>query len=191
MNIRLVLSALLLALATLAGGCGGAEKLDQQLAKGKALLAEGKHEAAAAALKAATEQDKNSHEAWLNLGHAYRGMKKNEEALAAYVAAKRIDRHSILPHLAHAKVQIDLGRIALATNELNFVVEMEPKNLEALVLLGRISQLPREQPDGTKGVTRLDLERAELNLNAASLLAPNDAAIREELAKVRALLAKK
>jgi len=191
MNIRLVLSALLLALATLAGGCGGAEKLDQQLAKGKALLAEGKHEAAAAALKAATEQDKNSHEAWLNLGHAYRGMKKNEEALAAYVAAKRIDRHSILPHLAHAKVQIDLGRIALATNELNFVVEMEPKNLEALVLLGRISQLPREQPDGTRGVTRLDLERAELNLNAASLLAPNDAAIREELAKVRALLAKK
>lgn len=191
MNIRLVLSALLLALATLAGGCGGAEKLDQQLAKGKALLAEGKHEAAAAALKAATEQDKNSHEAWLNLGHAYRGMKKNDEALAAYVAAKRIDRHSILPHLAHAKVQIDLGRIALATNELNFVVEMEPKNLEALVLLGKISQLPREQPDGTKGVTRLDLERAELNLNAASLLAPNDAAIREELAKVRALLAKK
>ena len=191
MNIRLVLSALLLALAALAGGCGGTEKLDQQLAKGKALLAEGKHEAAAAALKAATEQDKNSHEAWLNLGHAYRGMKKNDEALAAYVAAKRIDRHSILPHLAHAKVQIDLGRIALATNELNFVVEMEPKNLEALVLLGRISQLPREQPDGTRGVTRLDLERAELNLNAASLLAPNDAAIREELAKVRALLAKK
>jgi len=191
MNIRLALSALLLAAASLAGGCGGAEKLDQQLAKGKALLAEGKYEAAATALKAATEQDKNSFEAWLNLGHAYRGMKKNDEALSAYVAAKRIDRHSILPHLAHAKVQIELGRVALASTELNFVVEMDPKNLEALVLLGKISQLPREQPDGTTGVSRSDLERAELNLNAASLLAPNDAAIREELAKVRALLAKK
>jgi tetratricopeptide (TPR) repeat protein len=191
MNIRLALSTLLLAAATLAGGCGGAEKLDQHIAKGKALLAEGKYEAAATALKAAAEQDKNSHEAWLNLGHAYRGMKKNEEALAAYVTAKRIDRHSILPHLAHAKVQIDLGRIALATQELNFVVEMDPRNVEALVLLGRISQQPHPQPDGTTGVSRSDLERAELNLDAAATLAPNDAAIREELAKVRELLGKK
>jgi tetratricopeptide (TPR) repeat protein len=191
MNIRLALSALLLAAASLAAGCGGAQKLEQQLASGKALLAEGKYEAAATQLKAATEQDKNSHEAWLNLGHAYRGLKKNDEALSAYVMAKRIDRHSILPHLAHAKVQIDLGRIALATTELNFVVEMEPRNLEALVLLGKISQLPREQPNGTIGVSRSDLERAELNLASAAALAPNDATIGEELGKVRALLARK
>jgi Flp pilus assembly protein TadD len=191
MNIRLALSALLLAAVSLAAGCGGAQKLEQQLAKGKALLAEGRYEAAATELKAATEQDKNSHEAWLNLGHAYRSLKKNDEALSAYVMAKRIDRHSILPHLAHAKVQIDLGRIALATTELNFVVEMEPRNLEALLLLGKISQLPREQPDGTIGVSRSDLERAELNLASAAALAPNDAAVGEELAKVRALLARK
>lgn len=191
MNIRIALSALLLAAASLVAGCGGAQKLEQQLARGKALLAEGKYEAAASELKAATEQDKNSHEAWLNLGHAYRGLKKNDEALSAYVMAKRIDRHSILPHLAHAKVQIDLGRIALATTELNFVVEMEPRNLEALVLLGKISQLPREQPDGTIGVSRSDLERAELNLAAAAALAPNDAGVGEELGKVRALLARK
>lgn len=191
MNIRLVLGTLLLAVAALAAGCGGAEKLDQQLAKGKALLAEGKFEAAATALKAATEQDKNSLEAWMNLGHAYRGLKKNDEALAAYVTAKRIDRHSIVPHLAHAKLQIEMGRNELATQELNFVVEMDPRNVEALVLLGKISQQPRAQPDGTTGVSRLDLERAELNLDAAATLAPNDAAIREELAKVRALLGKK
>lgn len=191
MNIRPVLIALLMAAVSLAGGCGGGEKLDQQLAKGKALLADGKYEAAANALKAATEQDKNSHEAWLNLGHAYRGMKKNDEALSAYVSAKRIDRHSILPHLAHAKLQIDMGRNELATQELNFVVEMDPRNLEALVLLGKISQQPRAQPDGTTGVSRSDLERAELNLDAAATLAPNDAAIREELAKVRGLLGRK
>ena len=191
MNIRLALSALLLAAVSVAGGCGGGEKLDQQLAKGRALLAEGKYEAAATAFKAATEQDKNSLEAWLNLGHAYHGLKKNDEALSAYVKAKQIDRHSILPHMAHAKVQIELGRIALASQELNFVVEMDPRNLEALVLLGKISQLPRKQPDGTSGVTRSDLERAELNLSAAAALAPNDAAIAEELAKVRALLGSK
>lgn len=191
MNIRIVLGTLLLAVAALAAGCGGAEKLDQQIAKGKALLAEGKFETAATALKAATEQDKNSLEAWMNLGHAYRGLKKNDEALAAYVTAKRIDRHSIVPHLAHAKLQIEMGRNELATQELNFVVEMDPRNVEALVLLGKISQQPRAQPDGTTGVSRLDLERAELNLDAAATLAPNDAAIREELAKVRALLGKK
>lgn len=191
MNIRLASSALLLAAAALVGGCGGTEKLDQQLAKGKALLAEGKFEAAATALKAATEQDKTSLEAWMNLGHAYRGLKRNDEALAAYVTAKRIDRHSIVPHLAHAKLQIEMGRNELATQELNFVVEMDPRNIEALVLLGRISQQPRKQPDGTTGVSRSDLERAELNLEAAAALAPNDAAIREELAKVRELLGKK
>lgn len=191
MNIRLALGTLLLAVAALAGGCGGAEKLDQQLAKGKALLAEGKFEAAATALKAATEQDKNSLEAWMNLGHAYRGLKRNDEALAAYVTAKRIDRHSIVPHVAHAKLQIEMGRNELATQELNFVVEMDPRNVEALVLLGRISQQPRRQPDGTTGVSKSDLERAELNLDAAATLAPNDPAIREELAKVRELLGKK
>lgn len=191
MNIRLALGTLLLAVAALAGGCGGAEKLDQQLAKGKALLAEGKFEAAATALKAATEQDKNSLEAWMNLGHAYRGLKRNDEALAAYVTAKRIDRHSIVPHVAHAKLQIEMGRNELATQELNFVVEMDPRNVEALVLLGRISQQPRKQPDGTTGVSKSDLERAELNLDAAATLAPNDPAIREELAKVRELLGKK
>jgi Flp pilus assembly protein TadD len=185
------LSALLLATASLAGGCGGAEKLDQQLAKGKASLAEGQYEAAATALKAATEQDRNSLEAWLNLGHAFRGLKKNDEALAAYVTAKRIDRHSILPHVAHAKLQIDMGRVQLATQELNFVVEMDPRNVEALVMLGKISQQPHLQSDGTTGVSKSDLERAELNLDAAATLAPNDAAIREELAKVRGLLGRK
>lgn len=191
MKLRIAASAALLAAVALLGGCGGAEKLDRQLAEGKALLAEGKYEAAAVALAVATEQDRNSLEAWLNLGHAYRGLKRNDEALAAYVTAKRIDRHSILPHLAHAKLQIELGRTALATQELNFVVEMDPRNIEALTLLGRVSQLPRQQPDGTTGVSRSDLERAELNLDAAAALAPNDAALREELAKVRELLGKK
>ena len=70
------------------------------------------------------------------------GLKQYDTALAAYVAAKKIDRHSVAPHLAHAKVQLDLGRIDQATTELNFVVEMEPKNLEALILLGQVSQMP-------------------------------------------------
>ena len=178
--IRILLIAVILA------GCGGgAEKLQQQIAKGKALLVEGKFEAAAAELKTATEQDKNSMEAWLQLGHAYRGQKRYDDALAAYVLAKRIDRHSIAPHVAHAKVQIETGKVELATTELNFVVEMDPKNLEALILLGKVSQMPTKQPDGTIGVSKASLERAELNLQAAAVLAPDNAEVKSELAKLK------
>jgi tetratricopeptide (TPR) repeat protein len=178
--------ALVLCVALLAAGCGGdADKLAQLLSQGKALLAQGKHEAAAEALLKATALDKNSMEAWLQLGHAYAGMKKYDVALAAYVAAKRIDRHSVLPHVAHAKVQIEMGNVELATTELNFVVEMDPKNLEALILLGRVSQMPHKLPDGTLGVSKASLERAALNLEAAATLAPQNAEVKSELAKLK------
>ena len=178
----------LLIAAFILAACGGGGG-DASLAQGKKLLAEGKYDAAATELFKATAQDRNSMDAWMNLGHAYRGMKRYDDALSAYVAAKKIDRHSIAPHLAHAKVQVDLGRVELATTELNLVVEMDPKNLEALVLLGKVSQMPAKQPDGTMGVSKASLERAELNLDAASRLAPENAEVKTELASVRAKLA--
>ena len=184
--------SLILLVALGIAGCGGdAEKLAQHLAQGKALLAQGKYEDAAAELSIATALDKNSMDAWLQLGHAYAGQKKYDVALAAFVAAKKIDRHSIAPHVAHAKVQIELGRIELATTELNFVVEMDPKNLEALILLGRVSQMPHKLPDGTTGVSKASLERAELNLEAATTLAPQNVEAKFELAKVYAKIEKR
>jgi len=180
--------AVVLAAALLAAGCGGGGE-NKSLAQGKALLAEGKYEAAVAELSKATAEDRNSMDAWLQLGHAYRGLKKYDNALSAYVAAKKIDRHSIAPHVAHAKVQIELGNVELATTELNFVVEMDPKNLEALILLGRVSQMPHKLPDGTTGVSKASLERAELNLEAAATLAPQNAEVKSELASVRGKLA--
>jgi Flp pilus assembly protein TadD len=178
---------LLLAVVLLAACGGGGE--NKALAQGKALLAEGKYEAAVAELSKATAEDRNSMDAWLQLGHAYRGLKKYDNALSAYVAAKKIDRHSVAPHVAHAKVQVELGNVELATTELNFVVEMDPKNLEALILLGKVSQMPTKQPDGTVAPSKASLERAELNLEAAATLAPQDAAVKAELAAVRAKLA--
>jgi len=181
-----VIRALLLVLFIAA--CSSGEEAAQHVSRGKALLAEQKYDAAAAELSRATALDRNSMEAWLNLGHAYRGLKQYDTALAAYVAAKKIDRHSVAPHLAHAKVQLDLGRIDQATTELNFVVEMEPKNLEALILLGQVSQMPHKLADGSTGVTRASLERAELNLEAATTLDPKNELARAELAKVRRTL---
>jgi len=178
----------LVLIAALLTACGGGGE-NKALAQGKALLAEGKYEAAVAELSKATAEDRNSMEAWLNLGHAYRGLKKYDNALSAYVAAKKIDRHSIVPHVAHAKVQIELGNVELATTELNFVVEMDPKNLEALILLGKVSQMPAKQPDGTMAASQASLERAELNLQAAATLAPQNAEVQSELASVRGKLA--
>lgn len=172
-------------LAVLLSACSGGEEVTQHIARGKALLAEQKYEAAAAELSKATALDRNSMEAWLNLGHAYRGLRQHDTALAAYVAAKKIDRHSVAPHVAHAKLQVDLGRIELATTELNFVVEMDPKNLEALILLGQVSQMPHKLPDGSTGVSRASLQRAELNLEAATTLDPKNPVALAELASVR------
>ena len=81
-------------------------------------------------------------EAWLNLGHAYRGSSSTTRRLPPTLPRRRSTGTRWSPHLAHAKVQLDLGRIDQATTELNFVVEMEPKNLEALILLGQVSQMP-------------------------------------------------
>jgi Flp pilus assembly protein TadD len=174
--------------ASLLAACGGGGE-NKSLAQGKALLAEGKYEAAVAELSKATAEDRNSADAWLNLGHGYRGLKKYDQALAAYVAAKKIDRHSVAPHVAHAKVQVELGNVELATTELTLVTEMDPKNLEALILLGKVSQMPAKQPDGTMAVSKASLERAELNLEAATTLAPQNAEVKSELASVRARLA--
>jgi len=174
----------------LLAGCGASDEAAKHVAQGKTLLAEWKYEAAAAELSKATALDKGSMDAWLQLGHAYRGLKKYDAALAAYVAAKKIDRHSVAPHLAHAKVQLELARVEQATSELNLVVEMDHKNLEALILLGQVSQLPHKLPDGTTGVSRASLERAELNLQAATSLAPHNAEANYELARVSQKLGK-
>jgi hypothetical protein len=49
--------------------------------------------------------------------------------------------------------------------------------------------MPHKLPDGSTGVTRASLERAELNLEAATTLDPKNELARAELAKVRRTLA--
>jgi len=79
----------------------------------------------------------------------------------------------------------------MAIDELNHVIELEPKNLQAKILLGRVSMMPYRQPDGTVGVSKASLERAEMNLESAVQSAPDNAEAQRELALAYEKLGKK
>jgi Flp pilus assembly protein TadD len=79
-------------------------------------------------------------------------------------------------------MRVETGQIEMAIDELNHVIELDPKNLEAKILLGRVSMMPYRQPDGTVGVSRASLERAEMNLESATAAAPGNVEAHRELA---------
>src|SRR5436190_14874468 len=147
---------LALALVTACGDSG--KKALEHLAAGQRLLEQGKYEAALHELQQAVEQDKDSIDARVALGRAYRGLKRYDDALDTFRAAKKIDRYVVAPHIASALTRVETGQIEMAIDELNHVIELEPKNLQAKIMLGRVSMLPYRQPDGTVAVSRGRLE---------------------------------
>lgn len=182
----------MLVAAALLAGCGqGGGSADEHLKKGAALVAERKFDAAVPELTKAVEMNKDSIEAHTQLGNAYRGLKQYDKAFEAYRAAKKIDRYVTRPHLENARALIETGQIEAAIDQLNHVVELDPKNLEALVLLGRVSMMPRPLPGGGTGVPKESMERAELNLESAVALAPDNLDAQHGLALAREKLGKK
>lgn len=168
------------ALLTACGDSG--KKADEHLAAGRALLEGGKYEAALLELQQAVELNKDSIDARVALGQAYRGLKRYDDALDTFRAAKKIDRYVVAPHIASALTRVETGQIEMAIDELNHVIELEPKNLQAKILLGRVSMMPYRQPDGTVGTSKASLERAEMNLESAVQTAPDNIEARRELA---------
>jgi tetratricopeptide (TPR) repeat protein len=181
----------MLALALLAGCGDGGKKAQEHLAAGQRLLEQGKYDVALPELQQAVEQDKDSIDARVALGRAYRGLKRYDDALDTFRAAKKIDRYVVAPHIASALTRIETGQIEMAIDELNHVIELEPKNLQAKILLGRVSMMPYRQPDGTVGVSKASLERAEMNLESAVQSAPDNAEAQRELALAYEKLGKK
>src|SRR3954451_18725125 len=181
---------LLAALALTACGDSG-KKAQEHLAAGQRLLKQGKYEAALPELQQAVEQDKDSINARVALGQAYRGLKRYDDALDTFRAAKKIDRYVVAPHIASALTRVDTGQIEMAIDELNHVIELEPKNLQAKILLGRVSMMPYRQPDGSVGVSKASLERAEMNLESATQSAPDNIEAQRELALAYEKLGKK
>jgi tetratricopeptide (TPR) repeat protein len=181
----------LLALSLLAACGDGGKKSDEHLATGQKLLEQGKYDVALPELQQAVELNKDSINARVALGRAYRGLKRYDDALDAFRAAKKIDRYVVAPHLASALTRVETGQIEMAIDELNHVIELEPKNLQAKILLGRVSMMPYRQPDGTVGISRANLERAEMNLESAIQAAPDNVEAQRELALAYEKLGKK
>lgn len=183
---RVLRGLFVLALVMALGACGegGAEKATAHVKAGAQLAAENKHEAAIVEFKKAAELNRDSIDAQLRMGDSYRALKKYDEALAAYGTAKRIDRASPRPHLASAHAYLDRGEVEKAIAEADQATEVDPGNLEGMILQGRVSMLPRRLPDGTTGVPQVSLDRARLNLEAAAQKAPDNVEARYWLAKL-------
>ena len=185
---RLLAIALMIFLAA----CGDdKKKSDEHLAAGQKLVEQGKVEAALPEFQQAVELNKDSIDAQVALGNAYRKLKRYDDALDTFRAAKKIDRYVVKPHIASALTRVDTGQIEMAIDELNHVIELDPKNLEAKILLGKVSMMPYRQPDGTVGVSKLSLERAEMNLEIAVQTAPDNLEARRLLAQDYEALGKK
>jgi tetratricopeptide (TPR) repeat protein len=177
---RLLVIVLMIFLAA----CGDdKKKSDEHLAAGQKLVAQGKYEAALPEFKQAVELNKDSIDAKVALGNAYRSLKRYDDALATFREAKKIDRYVVTPHIASALTRVDTGQIDMAIDELNHVIELDPTNLQAQILLGKVSMMPYKQEDGTVGVSKLSLERAQLNLESAVQAAPDNLEARQLLAK--------
>ena len=179
-------------LMTVLAACGdGGKKSDTHLATGQALLDQGKYDAALPELQRAVEANNDSIPAQVALGNAYRGLKRYDDALATFRVAKKIDRYVITPHIASALTRVETGQIEMAIDELNHVIELDPKNLQTKILLGRVSMMPYRQPDGTIGISKASLERAEMNLEVATQAAPGNLEAKHELALAYEKLGKK
>jgi tetratricopeptide (TPR) repeat protein len=188
MPLRLLAIMLIIFLAA----CGDDnKKSDEHLAAGQKLMEQGKYDAALPELQQAVELNKDSIDAKVALGNAYRGLKRYDDALDAFRAAKKIDRYVVKPHIASALTRVDTGQVEMAIDELNHVIELDPKNLEVKILLGKVSMMPYRQPDGTVGISKLSLERAEMNLEIAVQTAPDNLEARRLLAQDYEALGKK
>jgi tetratricopeptide (TPR) repeat protein len=180
MSGRLLVIVLMLFLAA----CGDdKKKSDEHLAAGQKLVQQGKYDAALPEFQQAVELNKDSIDAMVALGNTYRHLKRYDDALDTFRAAKKIDRYVVTPHIASALTRVETGQIEMAIDELNHVIELDPKNLQAKILLGKVSMMPYRQEDGTVGVSKLSLERAQMNLEIAVQAAPDNLEAHQLLAK--------
>ena len=185
-------------LSLVLAACGPSEKEQaaQHLKQGKELYTVGKYEAAIPELEKAAQLDIDAIEPRLLVGNAFRALKRYDEALAAYRDAKKVDRYAPAPHIETALTHLEMGQIDNAVEDLTHVIEIDPNNVTALVLLGKVSLMPR--PEGKVGLGRFvnpdpkaGYQRAVLNLSRAIELAPDNVEANQLLAEAYEALGKR
>ena len=85
-------------------------------------------------------------------------------------------------HLAAGQKLLEQGKYDAALPELQQAVEQNKDSIDARVALGRVSMMPYRQSDGTVGISKASLERAEMNLESAIQGAPDNIEAQRELA---------
>lgn len=119
---------------------------------------------------------------WLSLGNQYRAIGRFPEALHAYDAALSIEPHKETALLWRARTLMDLGSAAPiadwrqeATKSLREVLQLEPGNADASVLLARL-----QAQDGHRDEAIRTLERALQTQNHSST-----SSIRQQLEELK------
>ncbi|MDX2148447.1 MAG: tetratricopeptide repeat protein [Planctomycetota bacterium] len=146
--------------------------------KGRILLEMSDLEGAVASFQRAIELEPENVDGHYYLGFAYERFSKREEALAAYRKAFELDQSNPQYAIATAEVLIDLGRATEA--EAFLVAERSRFENNAGV----------RQTLGHMALIRGDQNAALELFNEARLLAPDDTAITEDLARVQMLTGK-
>jgi tetratricopeptide (TPR) repeat protein len=174
--------------ALAACGPGDKKKAAAHVKVGADLAAQGKHGDAIVEFRKAADLNRDSLDARLGMGDSFRALKKYDDAFAAYDAAKKVDRASPKPYLAAAHARLDRGEIDKAIADADQATEVDPGNIEGMILQGRVSMMARKLPDGSTGVPQVSLDRARLNLEAAVQKAPDSVAARYWLARLYEIL---
>ena len=107
------------------------------LLDGERLIREGKYPEAIARLQKATGLLPKNAQAWNHLGLAYQYGGKPEEALKAYAQAIALDRNLAAVRFNVGILNLELGRLNDAINELTTCTVLEPGNTAAQVALGK------------------------------------------------------
>jgi Flp pilus assembly protein TadD len=152
---------------------------------GRVLLERGVPLEAVPHLEAAVEIEPTSHEVWRVLGNTYAGLRRSDDALAAYRQALMLNDHDAWTMNNYGLLMIQLGRYDEAVRPLARAVELVPlsatfqNNLG--VALERIGEIEGARQayaaalaaDSTYARARTSLERVEQRLLDTTMEAPD------------------
>ena len=154
--------------------------------EGRLLLMAGQPDRAIKALKEAIAIDDTYAPAWLNLSAAYSMTMQNDEAIAAAKKAGELDAGLVASHFLLGRQHERMGHYQQAETAYRKVIELNNKNVHALIGLARVLVAQQKELDEARNLAmtaaRLRSDNAEARILAAwasHLRGENEIAARE------------